>query len=61
MSLEHSTEFFGEYGFPKHLEKEADRLYSGLTSFEELMCSYTPSDVELIIKCNREKYDGANE
>lgn len=45
-----------EWGVPSHIEHEADRLYSGLTSISELAKSYCPSDVDMIIVCNRRKY-----
>ncbi len=54
--MEEGYEQGNEWGVPTHLEHEADRLYSGLTSLSEISKKYCPNDVENIIACNRRKY-----
>ena len=45
-----------EWGVMPHLEHEADKLYSGLGSVEELFDRFSPEEVDAIIDCNSRKY-----
>lgn len=54
--LENQDQQF-EWGVLPHLEHEADKLYTGLGSVEELCDRFSPEEIDQILDCNSRKYN----
>ena len=56
MCYTYTMEYSSEQNPNTHFEREADRLYNGLTTVEYLAFSYTPRELDAIMLLHDQKY-----